>query len=119
MYTFRNFDLLTSVPPSLIHHQKYALLLAHSHLFGELIERHREQLYIDRGQDQPVHLSALGLHEAVEVGPLVSSLEASTTGLFPTGAHTRRITGFRPNRASSSALHLLSPAKVVESLVCN
>jgi hypothetical protein len=46
MYPFRNFDLPTSVPPGLVNHQKYMLLLARSHLFGELTERHREQLDI-------------------------------------------------------------------------
>src|SRR5215216_1153205 len=108
MYPFRDLDLFAGVPPSLIHHQKYAFVLAGCHLSGKLPESHREELSVYRGQDQPVHLSALGVHEAVEIGPLVASLEAGYTGLFPTGAHTRLITGFRPRRASSSAHNCIS-----------
>src|SRR4051812_37605642 len=75
MYPFGELDLPSCVPAGPIHHQQDVLVLSGSHLFGELIERHREQLHVDRGQDQPVHLSALGPHETVEVGPLVSPLE--------------------------------------------
>src|SRR5918995_5314899 len=53
------------------------LILASSHLFGELLQSHREQLHIDGGQDQPVNLSALGTNETVEIGPLVASVEPS------------------------------------------
>jgi hypothetical protein len=81
VYPFRDLDLPCRVPPSLIHHQKYAFVLARSHLPGKLIERHGEQLHVDRGQDQPVHLSALGSHKTVEVGPLVASLEAGNRPL--------------------------------------
>jgi hypothetical protein len=77
MYPFWDLDLFAGVPPSLIHYQEYMLPLAGSHLFSELTERHREQLHIDRGQDQPVELSALRPHLTVEIGPLVASLEAS------------------------------------------
>jgi hypothetical protein len=44
MYPFGDLDFFAGVPPSLIHHQKYALVLAGSYLFSELIERHREKL---------------------------------------------------------------------------
>src|SRR5215204_1890730 len=44
-------------------------------LFGELSERHREQLHVDPGQDEPVHLPAFRPHETVEVSPLVAPLE--------------------------------------------
>src|SRR5829696_9452637 len=81
MYPFGDLDLFAGVPPSLIHHQKYALVLARSHHACELIESHREQLHVDRGQDQPVHLSALGPDEAIEIGPFVASLEASNGSL--------------------------------------
>ncbi len=56
-----------------VHHQHNVLVLARSHLLlGELlIKRHREQLHINRGQDQPVDLSTLGPHEAIQVGPLI------------------------------------------------
>src|SRR5215208_1509129 len=77
MYLFRDLNLFASVPAALINHQKYMLVLARSHLFSELIEIHREQLHIDRGQDQPVDLSALRPHKTVEIGPFVASLEAS------------------------------------------
>jgi hypothetical protein len=45
--------------------------------FGELAQRHGEQLGVDRGQDQPIHLPAFGAHESIEVGPLVAPLEPS------------------------------------------
>src|SRR5215218_1363961 len=81
MYPLRDLDLPASVPAGLVHHQQDASLLSGSHLPGELIESHREQLHVDRRQDQPVHLSALGSHEAVEIGPFVASLEASNGSL--------------------------------------
>ena len=81
MYPLRDLDLFAGVPASLIHHQKDALMLSDSHLFGELVECQREQLHIDRGQDQPVGLSALGMYETVEIGPLVASLEAGNSSL--------------------------------------
>src|SRR5215212_3965179 len=71
-----DLNLFAGVPPSLIHHQNYAFVFARSYLPGKLIERHREELGVYRGQDQPVDLSALGVHESVEVDPLVASLEA-------------------------------------------
>src|SRR5215210_3909057 len=58
------------------------LVLSGSHpSFGELAERHREHLDVDRGQDQPENLPALGPHEAINVGPLVASLESSDGSL--------------------------------------
>jgi hypothetical protein len=81
MYPFRDLNFFASVPAGLIHHQKYMLVLACSHLFSKLIESHREQLHIDRGQDQPVDLSALRPHKTVEIGPFVASLEASNGSL--------------------------------------
>jgi hypothetical protein len=78
MYPFRHFDLPAGVPPGLVDHQKYALLLARSHLFGELIERHGEQLHIDRGQDQSQYTSPLSAaRNRRGVGPLLAPLEES------------------------------------------
>jgi len=55
LYPFRDLNLFAGVPAGPIYYQKDALVLSGSHLFGELlIECHREQLHIDRGQDQPV-----------------------------------------------------------------
>lgn len=48
------------VPPGPVHHQQDALVFARSHRPGQLKERHREQLYVYRGQDQPENLPALG-----------------------------------------------------------
>src|SRR5215218_2787432 len=108
MYPFRDLNLFAGVPPSLIHHQKYAFVLAGCHLSGKLIERYREELGVYRGQDQPVHLSALGVHEAVEIGPLVASLEAGNGSLPYRRPHSSYSTGFRPRRASSSAHNCIS-----------
>src|SRR3712207_6057526 len=91
--------------------RRSAPLLSCSYLlFGELAQRHLEELGVYRGQDQPVRFSALGSHKAVEIGPLVAPLSNRATGPLPTGAHTRLIiTGFRPSRASSSAQRELDP----------
>src|SRR3954447_14595482 len=39
-------------------------------------ESHREQLFVDGGQDQPVDLSGCGSYKALKVGPLLSPLES-------------------------------------------
>src|SRR5215213_5354581 len=77
MDAFRNSHLPSSVPPCLVHHQKYVLVLSGSHFPGEFFESQRVKLRVDRGQDHPEDLPALRMNEAVEVGPLVASLEAS------------------------------------------
>src|SRR5215210_2841823 len=71
----RYLNLTARVPAGLIEDQKDAFVLAGSHLLGELPESHREQFLVDRGQDQPVHLSGCGTYEAIEVGPLVPPLD--------------------------------------------
>ena len=103
MYPIGDLHLAAGVLLGLVHHQQHALLLPGSHLLGEFPQGHREQLDVYRGQDQPEDLPALGPHEAVEVGPFIAPLFTQAMGLLPTGAHTRLTTGFKPNRASSSA----------------
>src|SRR5215204_4431389 len=62
-------------------------ILASSHLFGEFLQRHREQLHVDGGQDQPENFSALGTNETVEIGPLVASVEAGDGSLAHRSPH--------------------------------
>jgi hypothetical protein len=91
------------MPAGPIEYQENAFVLSGSYLPGKLLESHREQRLVYRGQNRPVDLSGGGSDEAIEVGPLLSPLEPGSMGLLPTGAHTRLITGSSPKRASSSA----------------
>src|SRR5215216_1310953 len=62
---------------------------APTYLLGELPHSHREELLVDRGHDQPVHLSSCGPYEAIEVlGPLVSSFDPSCRPLTHRCPHT-------------------------------
>src|SRR5919107_1809655 len=67
--------------PGLIEDQKDAFVIAGSPLLGELTKRHGEQLLVYGGQDQPPHLSGSRADEAVEVGPLVASVDSGRRSL--------------------------------------
>src|SRR5215212_1647122 len=71
----RGLNLSGGMPAGLIYHQEDAFVLSSSYLPGKLLESHREQLFVDGGQDQPVDLSGCGSYKAIKVGPLVSPLE--------------------------------------------
>lgn len=69
MDAFWELYLPSGVPSGLVHHQKDVLVLSSAHLLGELSEGQGEQLGVNRGQDQPVHLSGCGPYKAIEVAP--------------------------------------------------
>src|SRR5215213_3316491 len=87
MYSFRESHLPSGVPSSFVHYQQYVLVLSCAHLLCELTQCQREQLHVHRGQDQPVDLSALRPHKAVEIGPLVAPLEAGRGSLSYRSPH--------------------------------
>ena len=62
MYPSRDLNFFAGVPAGPIYHQKDALLLSDSHLFGELIVSAIENNSTSTvwAGDQPVDLSALG-----------------------------------------------------------
>jgi hypothetical protein len=84
-----NFDLLACVPSGSIEHQQDApSIVARSDFSGEVLQSQRENVGVDRGQDQLVDLPGFRAHEGVEVSPLVTlvDLHRRPFGLFAHGA---------------------------------
>src|SRR5215218_1773896 len=117
MDAFRGSHLTRGVPTGFVHHQHDVPLLARSHLLGELPERQGEQLRVHRGEDQPENLSALGMDEAVEVGPLVAPLEAGHGSLSYRSPHppAHRFEA-QPSLVLGPQLHLGSRIRFPQSL---
>ena|SRR5262249_23861244 len=69
---FRKSQITTLVPSCLIHHQQNVLVWSHPLFLCESRERQRKSRGIDCRHEHPTGLSALGLHKAVEIHPLVA-----------------------------------------------
>jgi hypothetical protein len=66
VYSFGDLHLPAGVPPGPIHHQPDSLVFSGTHLFGELPQSRREQLHVNRRQDQLENLPAAGPDEGSE-----------------------------------------------------
>ena len=69
---WRNLQISTRVPASLIQDQQDVLVWPHPVLLGKRRQRQGKGRGIDRRHEQPAGLSALRLHQPVEIHPLLA-----------------------------------------------
>ena len=67
-----NHQVSTFVPARLIQHQEQVFLWPDSLFAGERREREGKGCGIDRRQEQPTGLAALGLHKPIQIHPLIT-----------------------------------------------
>lgn len=66
------------MPSSLIKDQGDVFVVARTDGLGEMRQRQVHHLEIDRGQDEPLGATSVGMDKAVEVEPFVALLDANT-----------------------------------------